>query len=101
MTRLWSRAECEWGLECFRAGDSVEEIAEMAGCNRQEVVANIGPGRLTPTQRQVLSFYAAGSTFSAINTELGAKSRCAEAVVTSLRAQGYPVPYRRDAEAGQ
>lgn len=94
--RLWSRAERDWGRECLRSGDSVEEIAEMAGCDRAEVVGNLGVGRLNPRQREIVSLYTAGASFPEINAELGYRSRCAESIITDLRSGGYPLAYRRE-----
>lgn len=99
--RLWAADEVAWGRECLRAGDSVDEIAAAAGCARAEVVANIGPGRLTEQQREVVSLYTAGCAFADINRELGNHSRAAESTITKLRERGYPLPYRHDWRAFQ
>lgn len=94
--RLWPADEIAWGRECLRAGDSVEEIAEGAGCSLAEVIGNIGRGRLTAQQREVVSLYTAGCAFPDINRELGAQSLAAESMITKLRERGYPIPYRHD-----
>lgn len=97
MTRLWPADEIAWGRECLLAGDSVEEIAEAAACGVAEVVANIGPGRLNATQREVVSLYMAGCTFPEIDAARGMTSGrpgSAAAMITDLRRKGVPLPYR-------
>lgn len=96
--RRWAQDEIAWGRECLVAGDSVEEIAEAAGCALAEVIANIGPGRLTARQREVVSLYMAGCSFEEIDAERGMTSgrpgSAAAAMVTLLRKRGFPLPYR-------
>lgn len=98
MTRRWDADEIAWGRECLNCGDSVEEIAEAAGCSRAEVVANIGTGRLTERQREVVSLYMAGCSVVEIDIERGQTSgrlgSAAGAMLTDLRKKGVPIPYR-------
>lgn len=96
--RLWDADEIAWGRDCLVSGDSVEEIAEAAGCAVAEVVANIGPGRLTARQREVVSLYMAGCSFEEIDAERGMTSgrpgSAAASMITDLRKKGFPLPYR-------
>lgn len=98
--RRWTQEEIDWGRECYAAGDSLEEVVTAAGCSRDEVIANIGPGRLTAVQREVVSLYVAGCTFQQIDRERGVVSRhpgkAAASMITTLRRRGFPVPYRND-----
>lgn len=94
--RMWGRDEKLWGRDCLRHGDSVVEIAEMAGCSREEVVANIGPGALNAHQREIVSLYRAGAAYRDINRAIGARSRVAESTISELRRHGYPIPHRRE-----
>lgn len=94
--RFWSREEIAWGRECLAAGDSVEEIAEAAGCSRREVLANIGPGRLTRHERAVVSLYVAGSTLEAIQAELGLGCKQAAAnTIARVREKGVALVHKR------
>jgi hypothetical protein len=96
--RRWDAEEIAWGRECLAAGDSVEEIAATAGCAVAEVVANVGPGRLTEKQREVVSLYTAGCSFEEIDTARGLTSgrlgSAAASMITHLRQGGFPLPYR-------
>ncbi|WP_370236568.1 hypothetical protein [Brevundimonas sp.] len=96
--RRWDAEEIAWGRECLASGDSVEEIAETAGCAVAEVVANIGPGRLTAQQREVVSLYVAGLSFAEIDAErghlTGRPGSAAAAMITGLRQRGVAIPYR-------
>lgn len=99
MSRLWSQEEVDWGRDCYAAGDSADEIAAGAGCTVDEVVANIGPGKLTNHQREVVSLYLAGATFAAIDEETGrtgsrVPGKAAAALITTLRKRGHPLPHR-------
>lgn len=96
--RRWDAEEIAWGRECLASGDSVEEIAETAGCAVAEVVANIGPGRLTAQQREVVSLYVAGLSFAEIDAQrghtTGRPGSAAAAMITGLRQRGVAIPYR-------
>jgi len=105
MTRLWSQEEVTWGRECYAAGDSAEDVAAGAGCSVEEVVANIGPGKLTTRQREVVSLYLAGATFAAIDAETGrtgsrVPGKAAAALITTLRKRGHPLPHRNALQQG-
>lgn len=101
--RRWSKDEFAWAQECRAAGDSVSDIAEAAACSLQEVIANIGPDRLSPLQREVVSFYVAGTKFRDIDIETG-RTGCAQigkasaSMITSLRRKGHHIPRRHQPE---
>lgn len=100
--RIWTAEEIAWGRECLAAGDSLEDIADGARCTVQEVVANIGTGRFTPRQREVLSLYTSGCTFAEIEWELDGSSskipgKRPASMITTLRRNGADIPYRREA----
>lgn len=104
MNRLWPSDEVAWGRECLVSGDSVEEIAQAAGCPVAEVVANIGSGRLNSLQRDVVSLYLAGATFGQIDAETGRTGsripgKASAQMITMLRRRGEPIPYRREKAA--
>lgn len=97
--RRWTKEEFAWAQDCREAGDSVADIADAAGCSQSEVIANIGPERLSPLQREVVSFYVAGTKFKDIDIETG-RTGCARigkasaSVITSLRRRGHHIPHR-------
>lgn len=97
--RRWDRDEIEWAVECAAAGDSLDDIAEMAGCPVAEVKAALaGLAPLTYRQRMVAQLYVAGETYSAIGRALGSTARNSQGVAVDalrrIRAKGYPVPGR-------
>lgn len=106
MAAPWSRDEIEWARECFRSGDTLEEIADWSGRSMADVIMILGSGqRLTPTEREVLSLYMAGCTFAEIDDARGQTSKgavfrtgvpgkAAAAIITNLRRKGISVPYR-------
>ncbi|MDM8352855.1 hypothetical protein [Brevundimonas diminuta] len=105
MNRLWSQEEVTWGRECYAAGDSAEDVAAGAGCSVEEVVANIGPGRLTDLQREVVSLYLAGASFAAIDIETGRTGcrvlgKASAGLITTLRKRGHPLPHRNALQEG-
>lgn len=99
--RPWDEEERAWARECLLAGDTPEEVAEMAGRSVEDVRAHAGlPIKLTPHRRRVLRLYGAGYTFAEIGRELwpgidveAARKRGA-AVIAGLRQKGVPVPRR-------
>jgi FixJ family two-component response regulator len=102
VSRPWDADEIAWARECFRAGDSFEDIAEGAGRSVADVRAVLGSGQsIAPRQREVLSLYVAGCTFSEIAAELGYTSPNARkipaTVITSLRRRGFDIPLRTSA----
>lgn len=111
MTTPWTRDEIEWARECFRSGDSFEEIADWSGRSMAEVIMVLGSGqRLTPTEREVLSLYMAGCSFAEIDDARGQTSKgaafrtgvpgkAAAAIITNLRKKGFTVPYRNERAA--
>lgn len=98
--RRWSSEEIAWARECRISGDSIGEIAEAANCSDLEVIANIGPEKLTPLQREVLSFYVAGTKYKDIDLETGRTGCCSlgkasASMITSLRRRGFHIPTRQ------
>ncbi len=106
MRRRWDHEELEWARECWRSGDSIEEIAEWSNRTMAEVVMVLGSGcRMTPTEREVLSLYMAGCTFAEIDHARGANSagkpfktrvpgKAAASIITNLRRKGISIPLR-------
>ena len=102
----WDREELEWARECFRNGDTLEEIAAWSGRSVAAVVAVLGSGqRMTPTEQEVLSLYMAGCSFAEIDSARGATSKgasfrtavpgkAAAAIITNLRRKGVSIPHR-------
>ncbi|MEW6018429.1 MAG: hypothetical protein AB1760_10195 [Pseudomonadota bacterium] len=94
--RPWCDEERAWALECALSGDSVEEIAEIAGRDVEDVAGVLGrAGRLSPRTREILSFYSAGCTFPEIGRELDRSWRAMGARVSDLRRAGFAIPHRR------
>lgn len=97
----WDGDEIAWARECFAAGDTVQEIAQMAGRDPDDVRRITGrDNKLSPMERQVLSLYACGLTFAEIDAARGVTCRRAGAassmVVSRVRLQKrVPVPYRQ------
>lgn len=66
--RPWSPDERAWARECVLAGDTAEDIAEMAGRTVADVRANVAwPHKaLTAREREAISLYSAGLSLAAI-----------------------------------
>ncbi len=106
MSQRWDADEIVWAKECLWSGDTVEEIAEMAGRSVNDVVAHIGSGRtITPRAREVLQLYAAGLTHAEIDTARGQTTgrpgSASASLLNGLRRRGLPIPYRNEAMAHQ
>ena len=112
MKRPWDREELEWARECWRSGDSLEEIAEWSGRTMADVIMVLGSGqRLSPTEREVLSLYMAGCSFAEIDNARGVSvhgekfrtrvpGKAAASIITYLRRhKGISIPYRNASAA--
>lgn len=107
--RPWDDEERAWALECFWAGDTVEDIAEMSGRTIEDVRRNAPRGiKLTPHERTTAAMYTAGATVREIGRTLKPTSTRPDSLgacyVRSLRDKGVQLPSRRpgrspDAEA--
>ncbi len=98
MSPAWDNDELAWALECAAAGDTAEEIAEMAGRSVADVRANVALPRLTQGQRTALQLYIAGATLEDIGRCLRPSSRMPKQLAFSylkgLRNRGVPLPAR-------
>lgn len=94
----WDADEIAWARECARAGDTPEEVAEMAGRTVEDVKARIGFPRLTPHERTALQMYLAGSDVRSIGRALKPTSTrpdsLAACYVRRLRDKGFDLPAR-------
>lgn len=98
--RPWDGDEIAWARACFAAGDTVAEIAEIADRACDDVRRITGSdSQLTPTEREVLSLYAAGLTFAEIDEARGVQhvkpGRAASVMVSTVRLRKrLAIPYR-------
>lgn len=108
MARPWDADEIAWARECALAGDTPEDVAEMADRSVEDVRAHVDFPRLTPNLRSVLQLYVAGATVRTIGTTIKPDTPRPDSLgacyVKRLRAKGLPLPERRpgrspDAEA--
>lgn len=99
MTAPWTADELAWADECVSAGDTAEDIAEMAGRAVEDVRRHVRfKTRLTNNERLVLSLYTAGTTVRDIGRQLKPNSprpdSLAACYVRRLRDKGYQLPSR-------
>ena len=99
LTRPWDKEELAWAAECVSAGDTAEDIAEMAGRTVEDVKANVRClSRLTDKQRQVRALYTAGTTVRDIGRIMKPDTPRPDSLgavyVRRLRAKGYHLPSR-------
>ncbi len=98
--RPWDEDELAWARECVAAGDTVEDIAEMAGRSPAEVRDALGADdNLTPHQRRAAAMYVAGMTMRDIGRALKPEAKWPQATawsaIQSIRRRGHVMPPRR------
>lgn len=98
MSPAWDAEEMAWALECARAGDTPEEVAEMAGRSVEDVKTRIAFPDLTSHQRTALQMYLAGSDVRSIGRALKPSSNRPDSLgacyVRMLRDKGFDLPAR-------
>lgn len=91
--RPWDDEERAWAAECVSAGDTAEDIAEMAGRTVEDVkaaLADLPP--LTSLQRRVANCISAGMTCTETDHALNAAHGTAWSCVRRIRAKGFNLP---------
>lgn len=99
MTGPWDKEERAWAAECFAAGDTIEDVAEMSGRSVEDVRLNAPRGiKLTSGERLTLQLYTAGTPYRDIGRALKADSPRPDSLAASyvriLRRKGFTLPDR-------
>lgn len=97
---FWAADELAWAQECLAAGDTLEDIAEMAGRSLADVQRNVTVGmKLTDRQRLAARLYAAGATVRdigrAIKPDTPRPDSLGASYIKTIRAKGYALAARR------
>lgn len=98
MNTPWDADELAWAKECLGAGDTVEEIAEMANRPVSDVKTALrGALPLTEREREAASLYAAGVTIRQIGSLLKPDTRRPDslgaAYLRNIRQKGHVTTY--------
>ncbi len=96
--RAWDAEELAWAKECLGAGDTHEDIADMAGRPVQDVrLVLSGIPQLTAREREAASLYAAGVQIRTIGALMKPDTRRPDslgaAYMRRVREKGHVTPY--------
>lgn len=96
--RAWDTEELAWAKECLGAGDTHEDIADMAGGSVDDVHhALAGIPRLTVREREAASLYAAGVTIRTIGAlmkpDTGRPDSLGAGYMRAIRRKGHVTTY--------
>jgi hypothetical protein len=98
MARPWEPDEIAWAQECAGAGDTPEDVAEMAGRTVADVLEHVRFPRRTNNLRTALQLYVAGtdvrSIGRAIKPDTPRPDSLGACYVKRLRAKGFNLPSR-------
>jgi hypothetical protein len=98
MARPWDAEEIAWAKECAGAGDTAEDVAEMAGRTVEDVRAHVRFPHLTENMRTALQLYLAGTDVRSIGRTIKPDTPRPDSLgacyVKRLRAKGFDLPSR-------
>lgn len=93
LSRPWPEDERAWAIECFAAGDEVDEIAETSGRPPSDVEWLLSKlKRLSPNERRCLALRYEGYSQNEIGALMAGSHGAAWYWLSRCKAKGWPVP---------